>query len=336
VNSDSETTQYFKREDSSNPQRVEDRVAAIICTRGRPSLDDLMRSICECHAVPQIVIVVDASANQTPGDLSIEQFDNELLKIIRIGATPGLPHQRNIGIEFVLESLEYRHCDILAFLDDDVEVSPNYFENLISCFDSAKNVICLGSVDVQHKEQRQSPLALRLALVSSVVDGKLLMSGFATLPPSNTHLSETEWVPGFAVSFRRSILENNRFDSRIAFYGEDLEFQLRIGHLGKIAVSNRLRVTHRQSPLSRDSTRDHWGYSDGFRWSMAERFPKRVKKFAVIWSTLALMTFEMVRYIQSKGRRPPLELLGHCDFLLRLVSSAEVQKLRSQPRRDVR
>ena len=289
---------------------------------------DLMKSIQECSSVPAVVVIVDASAEYTVGQILIEQIADISLKIIRIGSAPGLPHQRNIGIEFVLSRIEYQNCDIFAFLDDDVEVSSNYFEELITCFDSTKELIGVGATDISPERPRHVHLALRLALVTSRRSGKVLCSGFATLPESDTSLSETDWVPGFAVSFRRPVFESHRFSERIAFYGEDLEFQLRISHLGKLAVSNRLRVTHKQSPLSRDTIRDHWSFSDGFRWSMAEQFPNRIKKSAVIWSTLSLMFFEIVRFICSGAQSPPAELLGHCDFLRRLISQVEVEKLR--------
>lgn len=314
---------------TSPAANIQTRVAVIVCTRGRPSLANLLQSIQECRPVPAVVIVVDASPGRIPGLTLTEDAGEIPIKFIRVGSDPGLPHQRNVGVEFLLSRDDFRNCDILSFLDDDVEVSSNYFGELARCFDLEEKLITVGAVDDGQKNIQISHVALRLALVTSRRNGKVLSSGFATPPIADAFLSETEWVPGFAVSFRRYLFETYRFDDQISFYGEDLEFQLRISHLGKIAISNRLRVIHRQSPLSRDSIRDHWSYSDGFRWSMVHRFPCRVKRLAVIWSTLCLMLLEAVRFIRKGTSGGPAELLGHCDFFCRLLSFRQVEKIRT-------
>lgn len=306
------------------------RVAVVICTKDRPSIAALMESIGRCPMGPKGVVVVDASTGQTPGHVSIERKFGTRIPVFRIGSDAGLPHQRNIGISFVFSQTEFQDCDVISFLDDDVEVSPDYFDELVKCFDTDENLICVGAVDDALREKRRVRLALRIALVDAKSRGKLLRSGFATLPSASGHLIATDWVPGLAMSFRRHLFNSHRFDERIAFYGEDLEFQLRIGHLGKIAISSQLHVVHNQSLLSRDSLRDHWSYSDGFRWSLTDKFPNRVRKSAVLWSVLALMVLESARFIVGLPCRVPDAFLGHSDFLRRLVMRSEVEKLRGK------
>jgi hypothetical protein len=63
---------------------------------------------------------------------------------------------------------------------------------------------------------------------------------------------------------------------------------------------------------------------------MTKRFPGRVKKSAVIWSTIALMILEAGRFVRHGAHRPPYELLGHLDFFRRLVSFSEVEKIREE------
>jgi GT2 family glycosyltransferase len=318
---------------NSNPRKptVQRRIAVIVCTiRGRATLAALLNSICRCNTIPAVLVIVDASSHQTAENLDYDSFGGAGFKVIRIDSSRGLPHQRNNGLEFVVSQEEFRDCDIFSFLDDDVEVGQNYFEELVRCFDSFHDLVCVGATDSESQLRDNPSLALRLAMVTSRSCGKVLTSGFATLPKSDTVLSSSEWVPGFAFSFRRSVFQSHRFDDRILFYGEDLEFQLRISQLGRIGISNRLHVSHRQSPLLRDSIRDHWSFTDGFRWSMTKRFPGRVKKSAVIWSTIALMILEAGRFVRHGAHRPPYELLGHLDFFRRLVSFSEVEKIREE------
>jgi len=104
---------------------------------------------------------------------------------------------------------------------------------------------------------------------------------------------------------------------------------LRIRHRGLIAISSRLRVKHKQSSVSRDSIRDHWSFSDGFRWSLTMRFPNRVKKWAVVWSIFALVCMEAARYFRSGDRQYLSAMQGHLDFLRRLIMRKDVEKLRA-------
>jgi len=280
------------------------------------------------------VVVVDASPSPVIDRTWNEtQFSNDL-KVVRIQTSPGLPHQRNIGIDYILSEPEYHECDIVTFLDDDVVVAEDFFEQLITAFNSEKNLVCLGAVSDLHNTHHKSPLILRVAKVSSRKPGEVLSSGFATPPVANSGLTKSHWVPGLAMSFRKMVFQSHRFNERIAFYGEDLEFQLRISHLGTTAISSRLRVTHRQSPLMRDAVRESWAYSDGFRWSLASNFPKKVKKKTVLWAIAWLLILESLAFLRYRNRSHLEAVFGHSDFLCRLFRGEEVEKLRVSDSND--
>lgn len=301
----------------------------VICTRDRTaSLIELLDSIVSCRAIPQIVVVVDSNPTDATA-LAIVHRESTYPAVIQyLRSTPGLPYQRNLGVVEIINSPKFNPCDIIAFLDDDVEVSETYFSNLLDLFDEYPKVIGIGGIDQNSPKSVGKSLLVRAAMVASHKFGVVLSSGFATLPDSSKRAVRTEWFPGFAMAFRRTVLESHRFDDQLAFYGEDLEFQLRIRRIGELMVSNCLQVRHKAAPTSRDSIRDKWSYSDGFRWALSRRLDNHVSSTAVLYSTACLLTIECLRYLLTWRHEYKLAFLGHVDFLSRLIRGEEVQKLR--------
>ena len=301
----------------------------VVCTRDRTaSLIELLDSIESCKAIPQIIVVVDSNSTNATA-LAVIQKESEYSAVIQyLRSTPGLPYQRNLGVVEIINSLKFNSCDVIAFLDDDVEVSDTYFSNLLDLFDEYPKVIGIGGIDQNAPKLVGKSLLVRATMVASHKFGVVLSSGFATPPDSSKRAVRTEWFPGFAMAFRRTVLESHRFDDQLAFYGEDLEFQLRLRSFGELMVSNHLQVRHKAAPTSRDSIRDKWSYSDGFRWALSRRLDNHVSSTAVLYSTACLLTIECLRYILTWRHEYKLAFLGHVDFLSRLIRGEEVQKLR--------
>ena len=273
------------------------------------------------------MIVDSSSTDATALAMSNREFaDPAIIQYLR--SKPGLPYQRNLGVAEIIRSPKFQSCEVLAFLDDDVEVFDTYFSNLIDLFDEYPNVIGIGGIDQNITNSVKESLLVRAALVTSQKFGVVLSSGFATQPSSSERNVGTDWFPGLAMAFRRSVLESHRFDDQLAFYGEDLEFQLRIRSSGDLMVSNCLKVRHKAVPTSRDSIRDKWAYSDGFRWALSRRPDNHVTRTAVLYSTTCLLIIECLRYVLTRRYDYKLAVLGHVDFLSRLVRGKEVQKLR--------
>lgn len=306
-----------------------ERLGLVVCTRDRTAfLVELLDSIASCRAVPKVVIVVDSSSTDATA-LAImhrESADSAVIQYLR--STPGLPFQRNLGVAEIIKSPKFHSCEVIAFLDDDVEVSDTYFSNLIDLFDEYPKVIGIGGIDQNGPRSVGKSFLVRAAMVTSHKFGAVLSSGFATLPDSSKRIVMTEWFPGFAMAFRRTVLESHRFNDHLAFYGEDLEFQLRIRSFGELMVSNCLHVRHKAAPTSRDSIRDSWSYSDGFRWAISRRLDNHVSSTAVLYSTACLLITEFLRYLLTWRHEYKLAFWGHVDFLSRLIRGKEVQKLR--------
>lgn len=307
-----------------------EHIGLILCTRDRTtSLLELLSSIALCSPGPKVVVIVDSNKTSNTEDAVAKIQRSFPFTLKYLSSDPGLPHQRNIGINFLLNSPEANACDIFAFLDDDVEVAENYFAVLSELFEQFQGAIGIGAASHVPQMRTRQSLALRIAFAESRRPGHVLRSGFATLPDHSIDVGETEWFPGFAMTFRRSVFHRHLFDGNLAFYGEDLEFLIRAGTLGQLLVSNKLEVRHKADELGRDSIRDKWSYSDGFRWALSRRTDNRVSSALVLYSTLFLLLLECISYWRSSEDRHKLAAKGHLDFFLRLIRGHEVQKLRN-------
>ena len=98
----------------------------IVCTYQRPGpLLTLLGSVVKQSLFPYQILIIDGSKNdETRKELEVNSFKN--LEYFKVGENNrGLTKQRNFGIERVDTSSE-----IVCFLDDDIVITPTYFQNL--------------------------------------------------------------------------------------------------------------------------------------------------------------------------------------------------------------
>jgi GT2 family glycosyltransferase len=111
--------------------------SVVVCTASHeraPLLRACIRSLLAGTRVPEeIVVVVD----QNPS-LSAE-LSSTLPGSVRLWATarPGLSEARNVG-------LRECSCDIVAFVDDDATVEPDWLASLLAAFDADGDVLGVG------------------------------------------------------------------------------------------------------------------------------------------------------------------------------------------------
>ncbi len=122
------------------------------------------------------------------------------------------------------------------------------------------------------------------------------------------------------------ILTSVKFDFSIRMYGEDLEFQLRLGRLSHMGSSGELGLKHCSSSINRESARIVTCYADGFRWRLHQQFPTLVWGPVVILSSLLLFFGNLVHAFVSWCPETVATALGHGDFLFRLVQRKQVEQ----------
>lgn len=302
-------------------------IVLCICTRNRPNyVNALLKSLTFLNAIPRVCIVVDSSDGAETESVVNNSDTQTITDLKYIQSLPGLPHQRNVAVEYIKNNSLLNNDGIVAFLDDDVRVLPNYFEKINEIFDQNPTAIHLGGVANQQISLKCNSFFRRISLLDSKKSGVILKSGFATLPIPKDSATRTVWNPGGAQSIKMSVFRNVLFDGKIRMYGEDVDFCLRIASLGDLYCSIELPVRHLAASEDKDLVRNSESYTDGFRWTLAMKKQGGVSKSAIIYSTAILMTAE---FLLSVIRLETLHLnkaLGHFDFFYRLIRGKEVQQ----------
>ena len=260
--------------------------ALVICTRNR--IDDIKRCLASVEAasyVPQRILVVDSSDGRETEEYSA-QFK---LPITYIRAPRGLIIQRNVALTEI-------HEQIAHFIDDDVEVHPDYFLEILRAFHDSPEVAGVGGAMAgvgfgpMATVGRGPRLSERLALKSSSRPGRVLRSGFNMQCFDSPKAINVDWLPGCSMSFRMSAIRGLKFDERRTLrcpMHDDVDFGLRVSERGPLLYTPNARLIHHLSPTNRDDYPASIRASVINRWMLAVDFPDRVSRGLVIYSSIA-------------------------------------------------
>ena len=252
------------------------KISLIICTYLRPiSLLNLLQSIEIQYFYPYEILIVDGSTNDETAKMLNE---NNFQKINYFQVEPqfrGLTKQRNFGIAKVA-----KECDIVAFLDDDTELMPNYFEVLKETFLSDDKITGVGGIAINengwrpikpseklnkyrffefdgfvYKEGIRNVLRNYLGLHSNLPPGKMpaYSHGKTCGFPLNGKIYEVDLLIGMSFAFRREVIEQIKFSTYFEGYGlyEDADFSIRALKFGKNVINTNLQLNHFHHPSGR-------------------------------------------------------------------------------------
>lgn len=295
------------------------KLSLIVCTYMRPkSLYNLMKTIEKQTKIPDEVLIIDGSTDdQTKRMIEQENFQINLIYYKVSDELRGLTRQRNYGVERVSNAME-----IIAFLDDDIELEANYFFELNRVYVENADAIAVGGVTTnevnwEHAKEgdeksnqyfvmdgwrRRNDIRYRLrkglGLVGKGQPGKKVSFGhersIGFLPPTGK-VYKTDFLMGGIASYKKSIFEYLSFSTFFEGYGlyEDKDFSLRVSKYGKIYINTNARVEHHHDPLGRPNYIKYgkmvvW---NGWRvWRVATPDPKMIDKIKW-WTITILLTY---------------------------------------------
>lgn len=193
-------------------QKLVVKIAAIICTVNRPAiLRDTVLSIARQTLAPQqIILASPASEHILPETLEVSGV---ILTIAPIGASM----QRNHALRLVTSDI-----DLVAFLDDDIELSRHYLAEMARLFATRPDVI-VASGRMLHDGGRSSRIdrqeSLRLCAQHDLLHDKGAPLSFATIDSGY----------GCNMLVRFAELGECRFDEALPLYSwlEDRDFSFR-------------------------------------------------------------------------------------------------------------
>lgn len=252
------------------------KFSLIICTYMRPkSLLQLLRSVQLQTLYPDEILIIDGSSNtETEAVINENQFGN-----LHYFSVPenfrGLTKQRNFGLDKVPLS-----STVIAFLDDDTELTSNYFEELIKTFADNPEISGVGGVAINengwrltepnkkydpnryfqfegfvYKEGQRNVMRNYLGLQSNLGPGRMpdYSHGKTCGFPLNGKTYEVDLLIGMSFAFRKKVFDSLRFSTYFEGYGlyEDADFSIRALQFGKNVINTKVQLSHYHHPSGR-------------------------------------------------------------------------------------
>ena len=212
-------------------------------------------------------------------------------------------HERQLGlIRGRLTALRHAVADVVLFLDDDVEIDPEYLKLLVRWYRAHPETVGLGGVDILTRTlPTLKRLFARAFLVDSGVPGKLSPSGFSGSMARWTSQRgpfRTDFLSGCNMSFRRQALRGVTDVPWLDGYslGEDLYLSLVASAHGPLWVDPALRVRHHRSSASRtiDRVLSYVTVLNPYHLLRVRR-SRRWSYVALCWTAVGLILKDAVR-----------------------------------------
>lgn len=243
------------------------KFSLIICTYMRPdAIVKLLQSVAIQSLYPTEILIIDGSTDaETEQTLNKHSFKS--LHYFKVDESHrGLTKQRNFGIKKVADTSE-----IVCFLDDDILLEKDYFEQLIKTYSINPEAIAVGGyitneVNWEMKSSnilndefeingfvrklgKRNVIRKKWGLLSDKPPGimPIFSNGFPVsfLPPSGKTY-EVEYFMGGVSSYKKEVFDSISFSTYFEGYGlyEDLDFCLRASKIGKLYVNTSAKLGH--------------------------------------------------------------------------------------------
>jgi GT2 family glycosyltransferase len=228
----------------------------------------LLQSADKQTVYPSQIVIVDGSTDNVTLKLYLENQFKNVLYFKVTAANRGLTKQRNFGIKKVSAEIE-----VVCFLDDDIVLENNYFEELLKTYQVYPNALGVGGYIIneskweyignnynvslkefyfdgwKRKDGSRFILRKKLGLDSDCPPGYSSMYSHGRsvgfLPP-NGKTYEVEMIMGGVSSFRNKVFKTLRFSTYFEGYGlyEDADFSLRLAKIGKLYLNTAAKLNH--------------------------------------------------------------------------------------------
>lgn len=221
--------------------------AVIIPTKDRPAeLGRLLKSISGQDVKPRQIIVVDGSVD--PVKAVTDAYKGLKVEYLRL-VPASLTAQRNAGIRALDKDIT-----LAAFLDDDIILEDGSVGNMIRFWEHAPGDVAGAAFNNILEEYKVPGVFEKFFIVNGENPGRVLKSGFQSRPYPVNGDTRVEWLPGYAMVFKRDVLKDYLFDERYSGYAryEDVDISYRIGKRYKLYVVADAGVRHLTGPEGLD------------------------------------------------------------------------------------
>ncbi len=184
------------------------------------------------------VLIIDNSTNDKTKQL-LKRLDQPKIKYFK-SEINSLTVSRNTGIKKASKKSK-----IIIFLDDDIAIEDNYFNNILDVFNKYAGAIGVSGYYFPNSKKihRLENILRKIFLLENwTVNKGLVLSPFgASYPYRLTKIINSSWLSGFNMAYKKEIFDKDIFDERFFRYAlaEDFEFSTRLNR----KYSNGLFIT---------------------------------------------------------------------------------------------
>jgi glycosyltransferase involved in cell wall biosynthesis len=229
-------------------------------------------------------------------------LNNRGWNAIHLIDSPGLPHQRNTGLDYV--SSNFKYCQFVSFLDDDIFIETDYFERVQSVFDLDPQIVVVGGFDIDASQQAvKKNFVLSAMGILPRSDGRIAKSGLARVPRPFSIADDVDFVPGGMQSLRLGLLGETKFDESSSFFGEDIEMHFKLSTKGRVVSSNALPVRHLNATEGKQDNGEGLLNEQLVRLRLHLENPGRVTYLHLILGCLVVFAWEIVRELRGGNFR---------------------------------
>ncbi|MDA0182999.1 glycosyltransferase [Solirubrobacter phytolaccae] len=285
------------------------RQSIVIVTKDRPELlADTLASLAACALRSAEVLVVDASEGSESRDaVSAATAAHPALELRHLGSAPGLCRQRNYG-------LDEAQGEIVVYVDDDVLLEPDAFEQLLEPFEDPGVVGATGKI-IEGSPRRLSLKHSRLRrwLPGAGAQGTMTRSGYPNRLWSVDEQHTVETMSGCFMAARIQDARATRFDERLeapngyAFL-DDEDFAYRLSRRGRLIYTPKAQLVHRNTGFSTSRAREFNRRLVVRRhYTLEKSFSDRRGAHAHWWAMMAITVVHRVVNADWQGARGLLD-----------------------------
>jgi GT2 family glycosyltransferase len=266
--------------------------SVIICTKDRQQ--DLLECVDSIKAqtiLPKELVIVDAGQQNGIETELKEKLRGTPVQLKYLRTQPGLTYQRNIGVK-------NSNGDIVLFLDDDVILNKDYFENIMKVYSSNQDEN-LGGVGGKIVNLKPTPLHWH------IFNRLFLLHRHGALLPTHTpffdEVTQVRVLSGCNMSYKREVFSEFEFDENLPGYAlmEDVDFSSRVSQRHYLVMTPQAKLLHKESPISRDRISKYiqmQNYNSFYLFMKnCPKTPKNVLLF--VWSRIGMFLGGVLRFL---------------------------------------
>ena len=287
------------------------RNSIVICAQHRKQeLDCLLKCLNEIAIQIPVELIVVANSGLASAIEQIfkivSQYESFASKKV-VESKPGLTRSRNLGK--LLAQGEF-----ISFLDDDIEITADYFQRVEQLFSSDMNIVGASPFVEVDPMRWQSKSPLTVMRRKRELAGKITTYGrFDWLDFSET-INQVEWLPGCAMTYRSSVIKDLIFNEELEngpsggyALGEDADFSMRVSRLGKLVGLANVSILHKLSPVSRSNAEVMEAARGAWLAYLTRAFPTKFSK-RLITIRLGMHTARIFLGIRNTSNLPTLNI----------------------------